>query len=339
LAVWIHEQCSAVHVPTMKYIQSRICLWALPFLLSLATAETEIIVDPRPGFGNPPTEDNVFVPQARIIGGSNAREDRYPYFVSLVDHTGGHTCGGSLVAPDLVVTAGHCQGATRRAQVGRWNRQNSNDDFEDIAIEFPEFPHPDYSDEGFSNDFMIIKLESQSSKPYVMLNMNPNLPQGNIENEVTVMGFGNTISGVTSLANILQEVYLGYIPNPICELSKDPRLDLSYQNRIIDSMLCAGDSGEDSCQVRSSVASFGASGFCLKSDSFVPGRQRGPSYYWWWECRTRCLGWSYILVRSSVVCYGASGFCLKSDDFVLFQGLWLCSPGISWCLLSCERGI
>lgn len=231
----------------MNCIQFRISLWViLPFFLSLVRAETGKIVDPRPGFDT--TENNVLVPQTRIIGGSNAREDRYPYFVSLVDNSGKHTCGGSLVAPDVVVTAAHCQGATRRAEVGRWNRGSSNDDFDDIAIDFPEFPHPEYSDEGFPNDCMLVKLERQSSKQYVKLNDNPDLPRGSVENEVTVMGFGNTVAGVMSQADILQEVQLGYIPNPICELSRDSRLDLSYQNQIIDSMLCAGDYGEDSCQ-------------------------------------------------------------------------------------------
>lgn len=239
--------CASKLTQNMNCIQFRISLWViLPFFLSLVRAETGKIVDPRPGFDT--TENNVLVPQTRIIGGSNAREDRYPYFVSLVDNSGKHTCGGSLVAPDVVVTAAHCQGATRRAEVGRWNRGSSNDDFDDIAIDFPEFPHPEYSDEGFPNDCMLVKLERQSSKQYVKLNDNPDLPRGSVENEVTVMGFGNTVAGVMSQADILQEVQLGYIPNPICELSRDSRLDLSYQNQIIDSMLCAGDYGEDSCQ-------------------------------------------------------------------------------------------
>lgn len=227
---------------------SNILLFAVSILQS-TFAETEKIVDPRPGFptDDAEDEDNVFV-QARIIGGTNAREDRYPYFVSMVDVTGRHTCGGSLIAPDIVLSAGHCQGATRRAHVGRWNRRDPGDDYEDIGIRFPEYPHPGYSDDGFPNDFLIIKLESQSTKPILRLNQNPALPRGNVEDEVTVIGFGNTVSGVTSMSSVLKEAGLEYIPNSICELSKDPGLDLSYQNQIIDSMLCAGDEGEDSCQ-------------------------------------------------------------------------------------------
>jgi len=205
-----------------------------------------IIYDPRPGSKN--DEDNLFPHQARIIGGSDARQDRYPYFVSMIDGTGRHTCGGTLVAPDVVLTAAHCRGAFTKVQIGRWDRQNPIDEYEEIAVDFPEVPHPKYTDEGFENDFMLLKLTSQSTKTYIELNSDRNRPVGVVQDEVTVIGFGNTFLGVSSPANILQEVSLSYIPNRICELSKDTTMKLSYQGLIFDSMLCAGDHGEDSCQ-------------------------------------------------------------------------------------------
>ena len=52
----------------------------------------------------------------RIVNGHDApipippeAENRYPYFVSLVDRTYTHRCGGTLIAPDIVLTAAHCQ--------------------------------------------------------------------------------------------------------------------------------------------------------------------------------------------------------------------------------------
>ena len=45
----------------------------------------------------------------RIIGGSPATPGDYPYLVDLDDVEGGHWCMGELVAPDLVLTAAHCQ--------------------------------------------------------------------------------------------------------------------------------------------------------------------------------------------------------------------------------------
>ena len=44
----------------------------------------------------------------RIIGGQNAIRGRYPYIVTLVDSTGTLYCGGTLIAPDVVLTASHC---------------------------------------------------------------------------------------------------------------------------------------------------------------------------------------------------------------------------------------
>ena len=39
-----------------------------------------------------------------IINGETAVEGRYPYFSTL-----NHYCGGALIAPDMILTAGHCK--------------------------------------------------------------------------------------------------------------------------------------------------------------------------------------------------------------------------------------
>ena len=58
--------------------------------------------------------------QPRIIGGDQTTRDRFPYVASLVDTlTGRHVCGGSLIAPDIILTAGHCSGHFNAIQVGR----------------------------------------------------------------------------------------------------------------------------------------------------------------------------------------------------------------------------
>jgi secreted trypsin-like serine protease len=42
--------------------------------------------------------------QTRIIGGNEANTSEYPYAVSLFSPSG-HYCGGSLIGPDVVLSA------------------------------------------------------------------------------------------------------------------------------------------------------------------------------------------------------------------------------------------
>jgi hypothetical protein len=78
-----------------------------------------------------------------IIGGVKAPLRRYPYFVSLSQTQGSEgECGGSLIAPDLFITAGHClpertihklkhrdDADVAWARVGITAREELNDDY------------------------------------------------------------------------------------------------------------------------------------------------------------------------------------------------------------------
>ena len=60
------------------------------------------------------TENSHQYHRRTIIGGSNASSGRYSYFACLRavfnGETGGHFCGGAVIAPKVILTAAHCAG-------------------------------------------------------------------------------------------------------------------------------------------------------------------------------------------------------------------------------------
>ena len=187
----------------------------------------------------------------RIIGGTEATEDRHSYAVSLSDDIG-HFCGGSLIAPDVVLTAAHCQGGAYDVIVGRHDVDDN--DGEVIKTKYDK-PHPNYNPSTTDQDFMLVFLLSPVSVTnvdLVKLNKDNNYPS--VGEEVTVMGWGDTNiqDSVSDLSDVLMHVDVNVISNNECDDSEgyvSGYFD-SYNGQITNNMLCARKvgGGEDSCQ-------------------------------------------------------------------------------------------
>jgi secreted trypsin-like serine protease len=126
--------------------------------------------------------------------------------------------------------------------IGRHSRSSGNeDDSETIAIK-ERIRHPDYNENAFPFDIMILQLKNKSTKPYVKLNQFANVPEDG--GELHVIGFGDaTTASSLVLPTRLQEVEVDYVTNKDC-------MENHGSSRIKDDMLCASKAGKDSWCVR-----------------------------------------------------------------------------------------
>lgn len=174
----------------------------------------------------------------RIINGVDAPPTRYPYTVSFQDVESDrfHFCGGSLIAPDIVLCAAHCAPSKSldnyQLVVNPYKLNNGNAE----RMQLKSFvPHPDYNSRTIDNDYMILKLTDQSINPIVKLNTDEDKPRDNTS--MQVMGWGTTENGGGS--NTLQEVDVITMTNAECK---------GKYSGITDSMLCALEALKGSCQ-------------------------------------------------------------------------------------------
>lgn len=203
----------------------------------------------------PPGEGVIIEPD--IVGGAPADPGEWPWQVALVGGTttdlyNGQFCGGSLVAPQWVVTAAHCVYDDPASAVdvvagiydlepptsGRQRR-----DVIKIIV------HPNYNSNTHNNDIALLKMKTPitvggtgASKTGIV----PLVPasSGDLAGVNSwVTGWGAT-EAQPNYPTELREVQIPIISNTLCN-------DVNHYNGdITSSMMCAGFElgGKDSCQ-------------------------------------------------------------------------------------------
>ncbi|XP_063923282.1 trypsin-1-like [Zophobas morio] len=181
----------------------------------------------------------------RIVGGHDISIEEAPYQVSL-QYDNSHSCGGSIVAPNYIVTAAHCtEGKTEDGMSIRAGTSIREDGGQVIDVK-KITNHPKYNTDSGSPDYDIAILELATNLELGFQVAVINLPTEDqtwpAGTEALISGWGLTHEGDTELPVNLQGASVQLIDQASCVAA--------YGGFITERMFCAGvdGGGVDSCQ-------------------------------------------------------------------------------------------
>ena len=175
-----------------------------------------------------------------IVGGVEVPAGTQTYVSGLRSRpTSSNFCGGSLIAPQVVLTAAHCTGGIRYVALGSDDR--SGQDSGQIVLVDEEIRHPEYNSRDMSNDFALLILAEPADGAWTQIPLATSALDCVPGRNSTALGWGATSQGGPSSPVKLQ-VTVPILENDVCD-------DMISDYTVDETMICAGGSaGKDSCQ-------------------------------------------------------------------------------------------
>jgi len=199
---------------------------------------------------------------ARIQGfkESESQFGEWPHMCAILKESEGinvYQCGGSLIAPGVVLTAAHCVDKSRndvtglKVRCGEWDTQTTNEPYphQDRNVAGLRI-HPEFEPRNLFNDFAVLFMEKDFD-----LGVNVDtvcLPQPGdsfTASECFATGWGKDKFGSAGEYQVvLKEIDLPVVSNPVCQDSlRTTRLGKRF--KLHPSFMCAGGvAGKDTCK-------------------------------------------------------------------------------------------
>jgi Trypsin len=168
-----------------------------------------------------------------------------------------------LIAPDIVLTAGHCSESFNEVQVGRFNLTDETEQYDSLIVESIN-THPQYYRNRFldpdPHDFAVVKLFGQATiptrttntNPIVKINRDDTIPTPNQAMHVAGWGAVDPLDW-NEQSDVLRETDAYYIPTDDCKgyAGTYKGHDIDFSKVVVDgASLCAMNFDElsDSCR-------------------------------------------------------------------------------------------
>lgn len=190
------------------------------------------------GFGQANADDD----SARIVGGSRASIADHSYAVYLASPDGFQFCGGSIVAPDKVLTAAHCAAGKQPADVlVVAGREDKDSGAGMTAAVTSIWVHPEFTEVRAGFDVAVLTLDKEL--PYTEIE-----PATADDKDMYQAGTQGLILGWGRLAADGESSR--YLMQAAVPVIADDGCTASYPAYLAEAMTCAGypEGGIDSCQ-------------------------------------------------------------------------------------------
>ncbi|XP_063392609.1 vitellin-degrading protease-like [Cydia fagiglandana] len=184
------------------------------------------------------------IENVKIVGGDDIDISEAPFQVSMV-YRGRHSCGGSIISEDMILTAAHCVIGSSPNDYHVRVGSSSNKEGGLLVPVADLIYHPNFSFNKMDNDIALLRLSSplefsDTVKSIEMMGDGEEVDDGAI---TEVSGWGNTKEGGGSTST-LQKVLVPVVNEQDCRSAYSPLYAITPR------MLCAGvpAGGKDACQ-------------------------------------------------------------------------------------------